>query len=271
MTGFFVTDQSFLGRCHPAVRLIALLLACLPPLLTDQPIPVVVLLVLYSLAALASSAARNLWRIRWVMVAFLVVTMLMWPLFYKGTGQPLFRLGPVSVPSVEALSFALAMGLRLIVLLVASIVFLSCTRVEDIACGFQKLGMPYRISFAFSLAFRLTPLFMDTASQIFAAQRARGLDLHRSGLLTRLKGYAAILAPVLFTSLRRAEGLALALEARGFGRTAERSSIMQYEVSWRDGVLLLALGAMVSLTGLWRWGGLPVEALLPSLGISSVP
>lgn len=271
MTGFFITDESFLGRCHPAVRLIALLLACLPLLLTDQPIPVAVLLGLYSLVALVSSAARNLWRIRWITVAFLIMTILTWPLFYQGSGEPLFRLGPVSSPSVEALLFALAMGLRLIALMVAGIVFLSCTRIEDIACGFQKLGMPYRISFAFSLAFRLTPLFMDTASQIFAAQRARGLDLQQSGLLTRMRGYAAILTPVLFTSLRRAEGLALALEAKGFGRTAERSSIMLYQVSWRDGVLLLALGTLVLLVGLWRWGCLPLETLLTSLGMSREP
>jgi energy-coupling factor transport system permease protein len=220
---------------------------------------------------LFSSAWRNLWQIKWLIVIFLIVAMLMWPVFYRGHGQPLFRLGLIA-PSVDALSFALAMGLRLIALLVAGIVFLSATRIEDIAYGFQKLGMPYRVSFAFSLAFRLTPLFMETASQIFAAQRARGLDLHTSGWLKRLKGYAAILAPVLITSLRRADGLALALEARGFGRSAQRTSIVHYQASWRDWALILVLGSVILLTASWRVWSIPdIRAALTIFGNRGPP
>lgn len=252
MAGFFVSDSSFIGLCHPAVRLIALFLACLPPLLIDRPLPALALIGIYAGAALNAAAWNNLWRVKWLIVTFLVVAMVMWPAFYQVPGPAVFRLGPFA-PSIGSLSFAFAMGLRLVALLIAGVVFLSTTRIEEISHGLQKLGTPYRVSFAFSLAFRLTPLFLETAAQISAAQRARGLDLQSAGLLRRLKGYVAILVPVLITALRRADGLALALESKGFGRSTERTSIVQYCFGWRDAVLILGLSVMVLVSGIHRW------------------
>lgn len=252
MAGFFVTDRSFFGRCHPAVRLIALSLACLPPLAVNRPLEAVALIVIYLAAAWTASAWRNLWRLKWLILVFLTVAMVMWPLFYRSPGPALFRLGPLA-PSADSLLFALTMGLRLIALLIAGVTFLSSTRIEDMTSGLERIGLPYRVSFAFSLAFRLTPLFLETARQISAAQKARGLDLEGSGLVARLKGYVAILAPVLMTALRRAEGLALALESKGFGRSARRTSMVQYGLGWRDLSLLGAVLALVCLTVFWRW------------------
>ncbi len=252
MAGFFISDQSFIGRCHPAVRLIALLLACLPPLFIRQPMPAVAIITVYALATVGVGAGKNLWRVKWLILMFLIVCMILWPAFQRLPGPPLFRLGPYA-PTRESVSFALAMGLRLIALLLAGIIFLSTTRVEDIAHGMQKLGMPYRAAFAFSLAFRLTPLFLDTATQIAAAQKARGLDLDNLGMLKRLKSYVSIVTPVLITALRRAEGLALALESKGFGRSGERTSIADYRAGWQDFLLMTILTGLVALAISWRW------------------
>ncbi|HBD09511.1 MAG TPA: hypothetical protein DCZ69_14750 [Syntrophobacteraceae bacterium] len=252
MAGFFISDRSFVGRCHPAVRLIALLLACLPPLFIRQPTPALAIIALYVLVTVIVGAGKNLWRIKWLILMFLLVCMILWPVFQRLPGPPLFRLGPYA-PTRESISFALAMGLRLIALLLAGIIFLSTTRVEDIAHGMQKLGMPYRAAFTFSLAFRLTPLFLDTATQIAAAQKARGLDLDNLGMIKRLKSYVSIVTPVLIAALRRAEGLALALESKGFGRSGERTSIAQYRVGLRDCLLIVCLTGLVGFTVSWRW------------------
>jgi energy-coupling factor transport system permease protein len=264
MSGFFLTDQCFVGRCHPAVRLIGLFLACIPPLLINEPRPAAILIALYLWVTLRAGAGRNLWRIKWLIVLFLAMALIMWPAFYHIPGPPLFRLGPLA-PSAASLSFALAMGLRLIALLMVGIIFLSCSRIEDISHGMQQLGIPYRAAFTFSLAFRLTPLFLETAGQIAAAQKARGLDLENVGVFRRLKGYVAIVAPVLITALRRAEGLALALESKGFGRSTVRSSIVCHRASWRDPALLLTLAALTLATGCWRWDVGGVRAILEAI------
>jgi energy-coupling factor transport system permease protein len=267
VAGFFVTDQSFLGRCHPASRILLLIGACLPPLLVDQAAPAACLLVLYLAAALAFSAWPNVWRVRGLIVAFLVVTAILWPLFHRTPDPPLFKIGPFA-PSYGSLLFALAMGLRMVALLVAGVVFLSATRIEDISYGLQKLGMPFRMSFAFSLAFRLTPLFMNGASQIATAQKVRGLDLNAVSLLPRLKGYVAILAPVLITALRRADGLALALESKGFGRSSPRTSFRQYGTTWRDILLLSTITAVIVCTASWRLDLFGLRRLLDLWGSS---
>jgi energy-coupling factor transporter transmembrane protein EcfT len=136
---------------------------------------------------------------------------------------------------------------------VVSVAFLTCTPIEDIAYGLNRLGMPYVASFALSLAFRLTPLFLQAGQQIALAQRARGLDLDRGGPLRRLRGYLPILVPVLLGGLRRADQLAVALELRGFGRPGKRTALPDYRFTWRDGLALLGVAAATGLV--WLLGG----------------
>jgi energy-coupling factor transport system permease protein len=229
-----------------------LLGACIPPILLDQPSPAALLLGLYVTAALSYGAWTNVWRVKWLALAFLVVTTLLWPLFHRTQEAPLIRIWPI-VLSHGSLAFSLTMGLRMISLLMAGVIFLSGTRIEDISYGLQKLGLPFRMAFAFSLAFRLTPLFMTGAAQIATAQKVRGLDLETAGWIQRIRGYLAILTPVLITALRRTDGLAMALESKGFGRSASRTSILEYQVTWRDGLLLSITALLVVFAAAWHW------------------
>ena len=261
MAGYFLNDRSLLGRCHPASRIVVLAGACLPPLIVNEVVPAATILALYLTASLAFSSLRNIWRVRWLIVAFLGVTAFMWPLFHRTSDPSLFQYGPFRL-SCGSLLFALTMGLRMVSLLVAGVAFLSAIRIEEISFGLQKLGMPFRAAFAFSLAFRLTPLFMTGASQIVTAQKVRGLDLGAVGLLPRLKGYIAILAPVLISALRRADGLALALESKGFGRSDSRTSFREYHTSWRDILMLAIVVVVVLCTAFWRWDFFGLRSIL---------
>jgi energy-coupling factor transport system permease protein len=253
MKGFFLTDRSLLGQCHPASRILILMGACVPPLFFDRAGPAACLLILYMGAALAFSCGRNIWRVRGLMAAFLIVTLILWPLFHRLPGPAMFKIGPFG-PSYASILFALTMGLRMVSLLMAGVIFLSATRIEDISYGLERLGMPFRVSFAFSLAFRLTPLFMSSAAQVVTAQKVRGFDPNEAPLISRLKSYLAILAPVLITGLRRADGLALALESKGFGRSGARTCFRVYRIGWRDVLLLVIVGALIACSAAWRWG-----------------
>jgi len=258
MADFFLSDQSFIGKCHPVTRLILLVLACLPPLVVDEAVPLSFILGLYLVGAIVSGASQNLWRVKWLILVFIVITVVLWPIFHQSPGKSLFRLGPFS-PTSDSVIYGLSMGMRLVAFLVAGIIFLSATRIEDITFGLQKLGMPYRMSFALSLAFRLTPLFMETADQIAVAQKVRGLDLKAGGLIKRAGRYVAILVPVLIAALRRADGLALALESKGFGGAASRTSIIEYQFSWRDPFWLITLAAFTALLVVYRFGMIRIK------------
>ena len=95
-----------------------------------------------------------------------------------------------------------------------------------------------------SLAFRLVPLFMDSALTVLQAQSLRGYDFNQGNLLARMKRYVPAVIPVFMGALRRANNMAMALEARGFGLGITPTSFIEYRIERRDVVALIALLAM---------------------------
>jgi energy-coupling factor transport system permease protein len=129
-------------------------------------------------------------------------------------------------------------------MLVAGIVFLSTTSVEESTIGLVKLGVPYVMCFAFSTALRLVPTFAATGATVVEAQRSRGLELDSGSLWSRMKAYIPLMAPIFLVSIRNANLMAMALEARGFGASKKRTFYIQLRMRPGD---WLALGAAAAL------------------------
>ena len=91
--------------------------------------------------------------------------------------------------------FGLGRGLKLAELLATSVLFLSTTKVEEFTAGLARLGVPYRVGFAITLAFRLVPLFIDSALTVVQAQSLRGYDFNRGGPLERVRRYVPVIDP----------------------------------------------------------------------------
>jgi energy-coupling factor transporter transmembrane protein EcfT len=214
--------------------------------------PEAILPVLAVVASLifAAGATENIWRLRWFFVAIPAGSFLVWALFY-GRGEPLPALAPLGV-SAEGLRYAAGTALRLETYLAVSVLFLSMTRVEEFTASLRSLGVPYRLCFAIALSFRLVPLFLSSAFTVVAAQRARGLELSRGGLVARLRRYVPVLVPVFMGALRRADALAIALEARGFGREGPRTLYPRGRFRALDWAVAVTLAAGVAAY-LWAW------------------
>ncbi len=156
-----------------------------------------------------------------------------WILFYR-QGRPLSHLGPLFI-SKASLEFGFGRGIKLAELLATSVLFLSTTKVEEFAFGLAEMGVPYRVGFAITLAFRLVPLFIDSALTVVQAQSLRGYDFNSGGLITRVRRYVPVTVPVFMGALRKANNMAMALEARGFGYSERPTSYVHYEMHPRDG------------------------------------
>jgi energy-coupling factor transport system permease protein len=155
--------------------------------------------------------------------------------------------------------FALGMALKLAIILGAGIFFLSVTRIEEFAYALTRLGMPYKIGFTFSLAFRLVPVFLDATGTVVQAQRCRGLDFDRGGFAQRLARYIPVIVPVFMAALRRADNMAMALEARGFQSGRKRTTLQRYPFGALDAVALAVVVLLaVSYVALWYLGALKI-------------
>jgi len=232
----------FFERVHPVTKLIALVIAFVPPFFAQRPLQILPYFCLLLVAALATGAAPHLERLRAMMAILFIMSVLLWSLFYQGQTR-LFGIGLLAV-TLEGTLYGATVGIRLVCFILATVIFLACTRIEDFTYALSRLGVPYVASFTLSLAFRLTPLFMETGATIVMAQRARGLDLDSGGLIARLRRYVPILIPILVSGLRRADQLAVALESKGFGRRNKRTTLSEYPVTWRDAALLFAVLAV---------------------------
>jgi energy-coupling factor transport system permease protein len=232
--------------------MVALFLAAF---VVDHPFGQIPLVVLLLGLAVWTRSWSNLYRLRILIGLIFVMTFLIWTFFYGPDGNPpLLAVGGFAI-SHTAPWFALGMAAKLVVILCAGILFLSVTRIEELAYALNRVGLPYKIGFTMSLAFRLVPVFVDAADTVVQAQRCRGLDFDRGGLWERLRRYIPVIVPVFMGGLRRADNMAMALEARGFQSQRQRTTLAHYELKTADGLALLVLGAIVGLYLYLWWNG----------------
>src|SRR5262249_5929069 len=161
-------------------------------------------------------------------------------LFFRG-GTPLVSYGPVAISSA-GLRFALGMAIKLDTFLAVGILFLSTTKIEEFAYALTRVGMPYKLGFTMTLAFRLVPVFLAAAVTVAQAQRCRGFNFDEGNLLQRARRYVPVIVPVFIGALRRADGMAMALEARGFQSSRPRTTLEQFPFRASDAAALAVAG-----------------------------
>jgi energy-coupling factor transport system permease protein len=239
----YIARPSPLHRLHPVTKLLGLAGLLLAAFVVDEPgylLPVGLLVLLLLAVAGALSLLR---RFRTLFVLVFVFTLVVWTLFYGG----------VFVPTRAGFLFGLSTAVRLNIFLATGLLFLATTRVEEVAYGLGRLGVPYAVGFTLTLSFRLVPLFFEAAHTIVQAQRCRGLRMDEGGVVVRLRRFTPVIVPVFIGALRRADRMAMALELRGFNSGRPRTTYLRATVGARD-VVALAVAGAVAATYLWLWG-----------------
>ena len=256
----YLDRGTWVHRLHPVVRVAAMLTVFVSAFAVERPIAQLPLIALLGGLLLWTGSLTNVYRLRYLFVAIFVMTLLIWTFFYGPDGAPpLLAAGPILV-SHTAPWFALGMAIKLDVFLASGILFLSVTRIEEFAYALTRLGLPYKVGFTMTMAFRLVPVFLDAAATIVQAQRCRGLDFDRGGLWERLRRYAPVIVPVFMGGLRRADNMAMALEARGFQSPRPRTTLQAYPFGIADGLALTTLFCFAAAyLALWWNGALGVR------------
>jgi energy-coupling factor transport system permease protein len=241
----YIERPTFLHRLNPTVKVLGMLCFFVAAFVTQAP--VVALPVAAGVCALltAAHAWSNVRRLRVLFLMVFVMTFIIWTLFFRG-GVPFFTWGPIHV-STAALRFALGMAIKLDTFLAVGIVFLSTTKIEEFAYALTRVGMPYKLGFTMTLAFRLVPVFLEAAGTVVQAQRCRGFNFDEGNILQRMRRYVPVIVPVFMGALRRADGMAMALEARGFQARTERTAFEHFPFRHSDAAALLVALATAAL------------------------
>lgn len=251
----YLDHKTWVHRLHPLVRLLGMIAVFVAAFVVERPLwqlPIIVALVTL---LIWTGSLRNVYRLRYLFVLIFVMTFLIWTFFYGPDGAPpLLSWGPIMV-SRTAPWFGLDMALKLDCFLAAGILFLSVTRIEEFAYALTRLGLPYKVGFTMTMAFRLVPVFVDAAATVVEAQRCRGLDFERGGLGQRIRRYVPVIVPVFMGALRRADQMAMTLDARGFQADRTRTVLEPYTVRWLDvAVAAAVLAGAAAYLMLWKAG-----------------
>lgn len=122
---------------------------------------------------------------------------------------------------------------------------------EKLFAPLEKLKIPVHDGvMAVTVAVRFLPFLAQSAERIAKAQASRGAQWTRvsGGLFRRVRAQLPLLVPIFVTSLRRAETMALAMDARGYASRAHPTSLVEMHFTPRDGLavgLALVLAAAI--------------------------
>lgn len=145
-------------------------------------------------------------------------------------GEVLWRLGFLKVTR-EGLIMAGKMAIRLTYLVIGSSIMTLTTTPNQLTDGLESLMGPlkkikvpvHEISMMMSIALRFIPILLEETDKIMKAQIARGADFESGNLIQKAKSMVPLLVPLFISAFRRANDLAMAMEARcyhgGEGRT----------------------------------------------------
>lgn len=150
---------------------------------------------------------------------------------FSGRGDVVFSFYFIKITE-DGLRNAFLMTSRLIFLIVDTTLFLTLTTttlqlsdaIESLLRPFSKIGFPsHEIAMMMSIALRFVPTLLEETEKIIKAQSSRGANYDTGGIMKKARGYISIIVPLFISSFRRADELALAMEARcyrgGEGRT----------------------------------------------------
>ena len=254
MDPFLYLDRdTWVHRLDPRTKMFLLLGSFVFAFLYVNPLYGLGVLAVVLLFGASARVLVNLRRIWFVLFMIGVMSVIMWSIFASGeTTLFLFV-------EQESVLYGVGIAIRIIVTVVAGMIFLSTTRNEEIATGLVRLSVPYRFAFAISTALRLVPTVAATGATIGQAQRSRGLDLDSGSIIERVRKNVPLLIPVFVSTIRSTNTFSMALESKGFGASAKRTYFLNLTMTRRDWlvllvfVLLLAAAVAVRLLG---FGGL---------------
>ncbi len=191
-------------------------------------------------------------------IFFLLLITVFYNLFLT-KGDVLWQWGFLKI-TWQGMEIALYMMIRLTLLIIGSSLMTLTTTPNQLTDGIEKLLGPLKIfkvpvhevAMMMSIALRFIPILLEETDKIIKAQTARGASFESRNLFQKAKALVPLLVPLIISAFRRANDLALAMEARcyrgGEGRTKmkplkyQKKDVLAYVILVVYLLVLIAVG-----------------------------
>ena len=242
--------RGLLAHTNPVARVLALLVATTPLLITIDPVSAGVALALeLALMPLSGVSARSFFLKATPLLLAAPLGALSMLLYASPGGNVYWQFGPAAI-SDHSMWLALGIGLRMCAIVMPAIALLDRIDPTDMGDGLaQILHLPARPVLAALAGARMTSLMAADWKALERARRARGV-----GDASRIRSFLRGSFSLLVFALRRSGKLATTMEARGFGAQGRRTWARVSRLSAADAVLMvvaIALPAIALAASIW--------------------
>ena len=259
--GQYYPAKSILHRLDPRVKLVSTLLYLIS-LFLFRSVPGYVVATAFLVTIIKLSKVPFSYIVKGLKpIIFLLMITVVFNLFLTREGAVLFHAWIFTITE-GGLRTAVYMAVRLVYLIIGSSLMTFTTTpnaltdgIESLLNPLEKVRMPvHDVAMMMSIALRFIPILLEETDKIMKAQIARGADLESGNMIQRAKSMIPILVPLFVSAFRRANDLAMAMEARcyrgGEGRTKMKP--LRYQTRDRIAYTIVILYT-VAVVAIWRY------------------
>lgn len=233
----YIARNSLIHNLHPLTKIIGSLWFLTLSILAASPLHLGFILFMVMFCGIAARITKEIFKSLKAISVFALIIFLIQILFYKWGTVVFYMIPGVNwLPvTVEGVLFGTAIALRMMIILLSFIIFLSTTQTRDMMMVLvEKLRVPYDYAFMFVTSLRFIPTFMNEVAVIQEAQKARGCKIEGANPLKKIKSYLPIALPLVLISLAKGERLALAMETRAYNSGIPRTYLRQWKMNIKD-------------------------------------
>ena len=238
--GQYYQTNSILHRIDPRVKLLGTLVFIISLFLgINIGVYVVATIALIVLIKMSNVPLKFIVRGLKAIVILILISALFNLLLTPGT--VILRIWKITITD-KGLKTAIFMVIRLIYLIMGSSLMTLTTTPNNLTDGLEKglgflkyIKVPvHEIAMMMSIALRFIPILIDETDKIMKAQQARGADFETGNFIKRAKAMVPILVPLFISAFRRADDLAMAMEARCYHGSKGRTKMKPLKYNRRD-------------------------------------
>ena len=184
-------------------------------------------------------------------------------LVFTPTGTEYWHWGPFHLTSTGIMN-AVLMTIRLIYLIIGTSLMTLTTTPNQLTDGLEKALSPlnrihipvHAIAMMMSIALRFIPILIEETDKIMSAQKARGADFESGNIIQRVKNMVPLLVPLFISAFRRANDLAMAMEARSYHGGDNRTQMKPLRYESRDYISYVVMWAYLGIAIVFRIVGI---------------
>ncbi len=257
--GQYFPGETIIHRLDPRIKLLGTFAFIISLFFINSFYPYI-LVVAFILTTIKLSKVPLNYVIKGLKPLFLIITVTFLINVFMTKGEILFEIGPLDITK-EGLIQAAFMALRLIFLVMGTSLLTLTTSPISLTDGIErllkpltKIGIPaHELAMMMTIALRFIPTLLEETDKIMKAQMARGADFESGNIVNRAKSLVPLLVPLFVSAFRRADELAMAMEARCYRGGENRTRMKELKLEKIDYIALSITTIFIAIIITYRY------------------